>query len=167
MNLMRGSGKMNNKGFTLVELLATLVILGIISSIVVVGLVIDFRETKGKTEDIFISTIEDAMDIYLNSDGKKLSFSTYACTISKSHGNVNVYKATGSTIDSVINSSYNPLTEKDLVNPANEEVTCNKYAPITVYRDDDYVYYYKIEKSGFSCLKTTGYITNLPSGSGC
>ena len=95
-------------------------------------------------------------------------------------GTVKVYKATESITDSikintVINSSYKPLDEKDLVNPANENVNCNKDASVTIYRDEDYVYYYKIKKSDFRCLldetdditNLPDNITNLPDGSGC
>lgn len=156
---------MNNRGFTLVELLATLVILGIISGIVVVSLLFDFGETKKKTEEIFIGTIEDAMDMYLNSDAKGLNFSSSSCgTIAKTHGTVKVYKATDIEIADVINSKYKPLTEKDLVNPANEDAICSTSTSVTIYRDEDYVYYYKIEKSDFGCLESSGYITNLPDG---
>ena len=105
------------------------------------------------------------MDIYLDSDAKNLNYSTSSiCTISKKLGTAQVYKKTVSFYD-VINSEYAPLVEKDLVNPANLDVSCNASSsiPVDVYYDSDMVYYYRIDKSSFGCLKTTGYITNLPS----
>ena len=156
---------MNRKGFTLVELLATLIILGIVIGITIVGVNGGFRNAKDKTEEVFIKTLTNALDIYLDSgDAKELEYSPI-CTISKKLGTAQVYKATVS-FKNVIDSEYAPLVEKDLVNPANLDVSCNASSsiPVDVYYDSDRVYYYRVAKSDFGCLKTTGYITNLPSG---
>ena len=158
---------MNRKGFTLVELIATLVILGIIMSIVLISVTGDLSNAKNKTEDVFVDTIKDAMDIYLSSDAKKLNFSTKCSnSLDKIYGTVNVYKVT-TNFSAVINSEYKPITKKDLVNPANEDATCNSNASITIYRDEDYVYYYSVKKSALGCLKGTGVISNLPEGFTC
>ena len=156
---------MNKKGFTLVELLATLVILGIVVGITIVSVTSSFRNAKDKTENVFVGTLEDALDIYLDSDARKLGFSTTkTCTLNKTRGSVNVYKSTNAlTFKDIINSSYSSLVEQDLVNPANEKVACNSNVSVEIYRDDDYVYYYKVSKDNFGCLKNGGYITNLPS----
>lgn len=155
---------MNSKGFTLVELLATLVVLGIIMGIVLISTTGGFGNAKDKTEDIFISTIEDTMDIYLDSDAKKLTYSNSVCTINKTHKTgVNVYRANEITFKDVIDSKYHPLTESDLVNPANKS-KCNVNAQISIYRDDDFIYYYKIDKDGLGCLTSSGFISNLPEG---
>ena len=134
---------MNRKGFTLVELLATLVVLGIIVGISIIGVNASFKNVKIKTEDIFVGTLEDALDIYLDSDARKLRFSnTSVCTLYKTHGSVNVYTSTNSlTFNNIINSSYSPLQSSDLVNPANEDVTCDSDVVVNIYRDEDYVYY--------------------------
>lgn len=162
---------MNRRGFTLVELLGTLLILGLIVSLVVVGININFNNAKDKTEEVFISTIEDALDVYLDSDAKKLKYDNEICTINKTHGVVKLYKANNITLYDVINSSYKPLIENDLVNPSNEDTKCNPSSDIeiSIYRDSDYIYYYKVNKSEFGCLKSTGNISNLPSNvsSGC
>ena len=65
---------MNRKknGFTLVELLATLVILGIVVGITMISVGIKYKETKAKTEDIFVKTLEDALDIYVDTDAKSI-----------------------------------------------------------------------------------------------
>lgn len=156
---------MNKKGFTLVELLATLVILGIIVGITIVSVTSSFRNAKDKTEDVFVNTLEDTLDMYLDSDARKLSFKeTKTCTLNKTHGSVNVYKSTNTlTFNDIINSSYSPLVEQDFVNPANEKVTCNSNVSVEIYRDDDFVYYYRVSRDNFGCLKNGGYITNLPS----
>jgi len=158
---------MNQKGFTLVELLTTIVILSIVVGITIIGVNGGFSTAKDKTEEIFIKTLEDALNIYIDSDAKKLSFTTSSsiCTLQKRFGKSKVYGITSSiTLNDIINSEYIPLVKEEVVNPANEEVACNLNAPVSIYHDDDYVYYYRINKEDLECLKTTGYITNLPSG---
>lgn len=163
---------MNNKGFTLVELLATLVILSIVVGITVASVIGFFNNAKEGTEDVFVGTIKDAMDMYLSSDAKNLSFSTVCSNkVSKIHGEVTVYK-TVISFQKVIDSKYKPITQNDLVNPANNDVLCENASNILVhiYRDDDYVYYYSINKEDFNCLNVGGsdlVISNLPEGYVC
>ena len=158
---------MNRKGFTLIELLATIVVLGIIMGIVFITTGDTFDNTKNKTEDAFISTIKDSLDMYLDSsDAKKEKFnSSSICEIHKTHGMVKVYKnANKLTFQKVIDSEYKPISKDDLVNPANKDIKCSTNAEINIYRDEDYVYYYKVNPSGFGCLTKGETITNLPSG---
>lgn len=158
---------MNKKGFTLVELLATLVILGIVTSLTIIGLNINTNNTKKKTEEIFIGTIKDAIKMYLDSDARKLKYDIEVCTISKAlNDSVKVYKTSSVTLDTIINSKYSPLLNEDLVNPNNEDANCNINASVDIYRDEDYVYYYKMKKGDLDCLTIDldGYITNLPEG---
>ena len=153
---------MNRRGFTLVELLATLVILGIVTSIVLIGINGGFNNAKDKTEDVFIKTVKDAMDIYLDSDAKKLNFSKVeVCTLNKTHGKSKVYKSSDNiTLNSVINSEFHPISEDDLVNPVNSS-KCDKNTVVNIYRDDDYVYYYEID-GDMGCLINTNSISILP-----
>ena len=94
---------MGKKGFTLVELLATVVVLAIITSLTIVGVNASLTKAKNKTEDIFVKTINDAIGIYIDSDAKNLNFgSDISCVINKTRGSVNVYKATNTiTFDAV------------------------------------------------------------------
>ena len=162
---------MNRKGFTLVELLATLVILAIVAGLSVYSIGNIFSDTKEKSEDVFVGTIKDAMEIYLtSSNAKRLNYSTQCTnTLNKSYNsNVKVYKVV-TNFNAVITSEFKPITQKDLVNPANKDVLCNNASDIdvTIYRDEDYVYYYSVAKSEFGCLKGTGVISNLPEGFIC
>ena len=158
---------MNQKGFTLVELLATIVILSIVVGIAIIGANGGFSNAKDKTEDVFLKTIEDALNIYIDSDAKKLRFNTSSsvCTIQKRFGESKIYRTIDRiTLNDIINSEYKPLTATDVVNPANEDVDCNLNAEVSIYRDDEYIYYYRFKKDFLECFKTTGYVTNLPSG---
>ena len=163
---------MNKKGFTLVELLATLVILGIVVGLTVVGININLRKTKEKTEEVFIGTIKDAIKMYMDSDARKLkNDDNVVCDISKElKEGVKVYKLYKQvdgdvTLGDIISSTYSPLLEEDLVNPNNEDVDCKLDAKVEIYRDEDYVYYYKMSKNSLGCLTLdteNGLITNLP-----
>ena len=178
---------MNKKGFTLVELLATLVILGIVVGITIVTVNSNYGNAKKKTEGIFVKTLEDALDIYLDtSEVKGLNYVADAnnkCILKKTHGESRLYRATKNkqntnlTFNDVLNSEYVPLVASELVNPANKDndnYNCDpSNGTLTIYRDDDFVYYYKLEKKNSStkllgCLNDTGIITNLPAlPSGC
>lgn len=152
-------------GFTIVELLAVLVLLGIIMGIVLVTVNGGFGNAKNKTEEVFVKTIEDSLNVYLDSDARTLSFSsTPSFCINKTHKlNVAVYRANDSlSFSNVINSEYHPIAASDLVNPANKDVSCNANADIEIFRDEDYVYYYRMTKASLNCLKGTDNITNLP-----
>lgn len=169
---------MNNKGFTLVELLATLVILALVVGITISTLNINFRKAKEKTEEVFVDTLRDAVDVYLSSNfGGLTESTTCSMRLSKKWNQVDPYQPeSGVKVDKittivkfsdVINSSYTPLTESEFVNPANEDVDCNTNAEITVYKDEDSVYYYYIKKEDLSCLNNISneyskVITNLP-----
>ena len=162
---------MNNKGFTLVELLATIVILGIVVSLSVVLTNVNVKKTKEKAEEVFVETIADAIKIYIDSDAKSLSFNSKCSSkLSKTTtGLVDVYYV-DVDLGTVIGSSFSPLKASELVNPNNKDAICNSNAKVRIYRDDDYVYYYKMAKSadnnsiGCLTLDLGGYITNLPGG---
>lgn len=170
---------MDNKGFTVVELLATLVVLSLVVGVTFAIVNTNFGKAKEKTEEVFVDTIKDAMDMYLSSNAKALTFAVDTsddgseCKIFKKHGIVKVYKAI-TNFSSVIESDYHPITQDDLVNPADEDLVCAIASDIeiSVYRDEDYVYYYKINKSEFECLKNINegydsFISNLPEGYDC
>ena len=165
---------MNKRGFTLIELLATLVVLAIIAGIVLISTTTGLGNAKEKSEDVFVKTIKDALDIYLDSDARKLSYD-FVCSpgMSKSHAvdNVNVYK-TSVPFTAIINSTYSPISVSDMHNPANKgkdnyQCTNLDNVYVNIYRDDYNVYYYAVSKSAFNCLNGTGMVTNLPEGFSC
>ena len=161
---------MNRKGFTMIELLATLLILSVVIGITVYSLSSIFSKTKEKTEDVFLGTIKDSLDIYLtSSNAKSLNFNiTCSNVLKKTYGDVSVYKAV-TTFQAVIDSEYKPITQDELFNPAREDLTCNNAynIPIEIYRDSNYVYYYSVSKDSLGCLTSSGVISNLPEGFVC
>ena len=161
---------MNRRGFTLIELLATLAVLGIITGIVLVSSTSLFKDKKSDTEDVFVDTLKDAIKIYIDELGGVELNGDPVCTIEKSiHPNgvgIGIYEVKNEvkkiTFEDITNSKYKPLTEKDMINPANK-VKCNINAEIHIYADSDFAYYYKFTGSDLTCLsKNTGVISNLP-----
>ena len=160
---------MNKRGFTLIELLATLAVLGIITGIVLVSSTSLFKDKKSDTEDVFVDTLKDAIKIYIDELGGVELNGDPVCTIEKSiHPNgVDIYEVKDKeiTFEDITNSKYKPLTEKDMINPANKGKECNIDAEIHIYADSDFAYYYKFTGSELECLsKNTGVISNLPKG---
>lgn len=154
---------MNRRGFTLVELLAVLIILGIVVGITIVSINVNLDNAKKHTEEIFIGTIKDALKMYLDSeDAKNLSYTFPKGNITKSNIDKKLYGTRGKiiTFDDVFNSEYRPLNESDFVNPNNKDDSCNIDSKISIYRDEDFVYYYCVSKSEIGCLTGTGVISN-------
>lgn len=162
---------MNRNGFTLIELLGVIVLLGVIASISIVTVNYGLEEAKKETEKVFVKTLRDAISMYLDSDEKNLKFaSSKSCEVVKLLDTVNVYEGKKDgmviTFNEIIGSKYQPIMESDMVNPANEK-KCNVNAKIRIYRDENYVYYYKFKGSDLGCLVTnTGIISNFPEGTG-
>lgn len=160
---------MNKRGFTLIELLATLAVLGIITGIVLVSSTSLFKDKKSDTEDVFVDTLKDAIKIYIDELGGVDLNGSPVCIIEKSiHPNgVGIYEVKKITFKDITNSKYKPLTEVDMINPANKDKKCNINAEIHIYADSDFAYYYKFTGSELECLskdKNKGVISNLPEG---
>lgn len=63
---------MNKHGFTLVELLATIVIIGILSTVAVVGTTKYLEYTRNKTYDSYVETLENATKNYLEDNTSEI-----------------------------------------------------------------------------------------------
>ena len=139
---------MNRKGFTMIELLAVIVVLGITFP----NMTDVFKSSKLKSEEAFVERISQSIDSYVTLNSSSIEFSPDE-QAKKYYGgsdhSVNVYKKT-ITMNTIIGS--NIITGKDYKNPGNENVECNVNAEIEVYRDSDYVYCHKIKKDSLGCL---------------
>lgn len=143
---------MNRKGFTMIELLAVIVVLGIVLVITFPNMTDVFKSSKLKSEEAFVERISQSIDSYVTLNSSSIGFFEYG-TAKKNYGGsdhtVNIYKET-ITMNIIIKN--NIISEKDYKNPGNENVACNKNAEIEVYRDSDYVYCHKIKKDSLGCL---------------
>lgn len=160
---------MNRKGFTLVELLAVIVILGVIGGIATVSVLSTINKSKDKSEKIFVSKlstlIEEYLDLYsgelqesgtaeytfkkckvknCNTSDESKSYSVTAKELSKKN-------SSSVTIDDLIAKGL--INEEDLINPKNKEKCFNSSVEtnVRVFRDNEYVYYYYVDLSGTSC----------------
>ena len=94
----------NNNGFTLVELLAVIVVLGVVLTIVIRSVMVSMEDAKKEIEKVFVSKLEDAIEQYIDlkksdivSDGisgtiKKVTSSNQTLDDEEGLTLVNVYK---------------------------------------------------------------------------
>lgn len=168
---------MNRKGFTLIEMLATIVILGIIMGIASYSVIGIINKSKNKTEGTFVKNIGTSIEEYI-------SLKTNSLTIKQSIGNfnkcmvldgdnckckkyqnpsdpeslcleyfyesANIVQLNSITIKDLIDNGF--LDEEKLVNPATKKkcfaTASKKNLEIKLFRDSDYVYYYYINLKG-------------------
>lgn len=155
---------MNRKGFTLIELLAVIVILGIILTFAVPSITNIYKESKLKTEGMFLNELSKSIDSYVTLNSDKIAFTKMSDTVVKEEKgqnlSVTVYEGKISIKDLIDDQI---IEEKDYINPGNKNATCEKTTKIVeVYRDSDYVYCYKVNKNALNCL-TDEYKNSLDS----
>lgn len=148
---------MNRKGFTLIELIAVIVILGIILVVTVPNLLSVYDDSKLKTEELFLNNLSKSIDSYVSLNPDKLDFNFTSFHAIKEEQEeqeeqeetVEVYKAT-ITVQDIINDGL--IKEEDYRNAGNKDQTCRSSGEIEVYRDSDYVYCHKVVKEALGCL---------------
>jgi len=143
---------MNRKGFTLIELIAVILILSIILVIAAPNISNVYKNSKLKSEKIFVDRLSSIIDSYVKLNSGEIGFTNYGTANKDEEGSsytVNISKGT-ITIQDIIDD--NLLTKEDYVNAGNKEVSCNKEAEIEVYRDSDFVYCHKVKKESLGCL---------------
>ena len=78
---------MNRKGFTLVELLATIVILSVVMGIASYGVIGIIRTSRKNTEAVFVNRIADYIDEYLTLNSSSFKFSNVEYCVDSSCSN--------------------------------------------------------------------------------
>lgn len=144
---------MNRKGFTLIELLGVIIVLAIVLAIAVPSISNAYKNSKLKSEEIFVERLSDVIDSYVKLNSSTITFNGDGAANKKNDDettySVNIYKGTIS-IQNIIND--NLLRETDYANVGNKNKKCEPNAQIEVYRDSDYVYCYKVKKDSLNCL---------------
>ena len=165
---------MNNKGFTLVELLAVIVILAALGGIATYGVISAINASKNRAEDAFLEEISKSIDSYiaLNSGNFKKTNTSYKFekTVASGGGTVNSYfvgkDATAYlmsfnggtfTLKTILDAG---LIDSDSFKNPKSKLVCNKNTNINVYMDNDFVYYYYVDFSTAGCEVTEGKVIN-------
>lgn len=159
---------MNRKGFTLIELLAVIILLGIVLVFAVPNISSAYKNSKLKSEEIFVDRLSDVIDSYVKLNSSEITFTSDGTAIKDEEGStytVSIYRGKVKeqdivrkvTVQDIIND--NLMSLDDYINAGNKEVTCSASAEIEVYKDSDYVYCYKVKKDSLGCL-TTEYINS-------
>ncbi|MBQ8192623.1 MAG: type II secretion system protein [Bacilli bacterium] len=144
---------MNRKGFTLIELLAVIVVLAIVLAIAVPSISNAYKNSKLKSEELFVERLSDVIDSYVKLNSTKIRFEKENYSAKKEEDSssyfVDIYKGT-ITVENIIDD--NLIGKNDYVNPSNKVEQCNLNAEIEIYRDSDFVYCYKLSKYKLNCL---------------
>ena len=141
---------MNRKGFTLIELLAVIILLGLVLVFTVPNIVDTYKNSKLKTEKIFVDKLSDVIDGHIKLNSSDLSFTQDGTATKEGQsGTVTIYKS-AITINEIIEGKL--ISVSDYINAGNKDVQCNINAGIEVYKDSDYVYCHKVKKEELGCL---------------
>lgn len=155
---------MNNKGFTLVELLATIVILGIVMGIASYGVISAINNSKIKSEKLFVDKIGTAIEGYLSIEGNRLveipdtTTEFQKCRSDQENDSANCRTSELKELSTIhlkditeINNNsrlkIKTINESDLVNPKNKKncVIGDNNPEIRVFKDSEYKYYYYLD----------------------
>lgn len=155
---------MNNKGFTLVELLATIVILGIVMGIASYGVISAINNSKIKSEKLFVDKIGTAIEGYLSIEGNRLveipdtTTEFQKCRSDQEDNSANCRTSELKELSTIhlkditeINNNsrfkIKTINESDLVNPKNKKncVIGDNNPEIRVFKDSEYKYYYYLD----------------------
>ena len=126
---------MNRKGFTLVEMLAVVVILSVVMGIASYGVLHVIDSSKKKTEEVFIDRFSGLIEDYILLNKSKISKSLNSdCSTISDFDMVGDFKL----IDGI--------EFKQLINPKNKKQCFDneKNPTVCVYRNNEYVYYYYV-----------------------
>ena len=156
---------MNRKGFTLIEVLAVIIVLSIILVIAAPSISNIYKNSKLKSEQVFINRLSTVIDSYVKLNTDKIGFTkvreankkqeNYEYSVDIYSGKINDNQITFENIinDNLLSAeNYVNAGNKDYINPVTNEKGCITNAQIEVYRDSDFVYCHKVKKDSLGCL---------------
>lgn len=149
---------MNKKGFTLIELLAVIVVLGLVLIISVPNLTDVYKNSKLKTEEIFIDKLSKKIEEYIDFNKDTWSFKKEAGTKIKKVPNsksteVTVWMKDDISFQELLNSKL--VTKGDFIDPNTKKNCSEGNGIIEVYKDTDYVYCFVVRKKSFNIKETS------------
>lgn len=148
---------MNKKGFTLIELLAVIVVLGLVLIISVPNLTDVYKNSKLKTEEIFIDKLSKRIEEYIDFNKDTWSFKKEAGTRNKKVPNSELTKVTVWKEDirfqKLLDSKL--VTKGDFIDPNTKKNCFEGNGIIEVYKDTDYVYCFVVRKKSFNIEETS------------
>lgn len=175
----------NNKGFTLVELLATIVLIAILGGIATVSVIGVINTSKNKGEKIFVDKIETAIETYLSLNSSSFSKKPDGLTgkFFKDTGRKKddetpdtverdyyeykyKYNNENFTLDKLVEAKL--ISSDTFINPKNKMQCFDNgeypYPEIRVFKDSDFVtyYYVSLEKNNCDIDEGNWIITNIP-----
>ena len=153
---------MGRKGFTLVELIATVAIVSLVLGIAGYSVIGIINNSNNRSEEVFVEKIDNAIFEYVGLYGGKLKKGNVSyefnkclllsCDAEDKYEKVKVYELFNSNSQMVKLSvllDENFFDNDKLVNPVNKEnCLVDKNPDIRIFRDDDYVYYYYVDLRG-------------------
>lgn len=152
---------MNKKGFTLIELLAVIVVLGLVLIISVPNLTDVYKNSKLKTEEIFIDKLSKRIEEYIDFNKDTWSFENGPVIKTKKVPNsdsteVTVWWKDDINFQELLESKL--VTKGDFIDP-NTKKNCSEgnstNSTIEVYKDTDYVYCFVVRKKSFNIEETS------------
>ena len=137
--------KLNKKGFTLIELIAVIVIIALLFMFVVPNFSKYLEASRQKSEEIFYGEIEDTINNYVSLYKSELELDTSVVkkmskvdSLLGTSYDVKVYRYEDTPFNKLIDSGI--LNEGEFVNPNGNIKYDKDSSTFTVYRDSDYVY---------------------------
>ena len=149
---------MNKKGFTLVEMVAVVAIIGIIFGIASYGVIGVINSSKKKSEEVFVDGISTYIDEYISLYGSSLvKKNNTKYEFIKSNGtdySVSAYEYSGISMQTLIDKGF--VNDGKFVNPVNKldclaGLDIDDIPVIRIFKDSDYVYYYYVDMSNTVC----------------
>lgn len=149
---------MNKKGFTLIELLAVIVVLGLVLIISVPNLTDVYKNSKLKTEEIFIDKLSKRIEEYIDFNKDTWSFENGPVIKTKKVPNskstkVTVWWKDDINFQELLESKL--VTKGDFIDPNTKKNCSEGKGTIEVYKDTDYVYCFVVRKKSFNIKETS------------
>lgn len=149
---------MNKRGFTMIELLAVIVIMSIVLVIAIPTSMNAYKQTKLKAEEGFINRLSESIDSYvsLRAMDNNISFSNLTCETKIKNEDDSTKEVSVCEKSISFNDIFNEniMSPNDFINPNNKETECEITSEIKIYKDSDFVYCHKITKESalYNCL---------------